>query len=326
MRVGLVIADGHFRMNRGALPLAAVVAAAAVVVVTAGLFAFGFWQDPAGRSTANPTIQCATGTLTLVGSTAFAPLAQVAANAYQDDCKGAHIVINAKDSASGFTMLSQAEPQNPVQADSMIAMYDGTYVSPSPFTAHPVGVLIYAIVANSTHFHQSGISVSGLENIFIPPGEPGVLAVGRLAGSGSRNTLLDGVFHWPNWGSVPVSAKTCPPPSGYTACKENYTWQVLNSVNEIPNAIGYAGYTEFTENRSEYPNVYVVNIGDAAPEVQTVENESYSFWTVEHLYTTTQPAALTADFLAFLPNYLTSNRQDGFLACPAVPKRLGTDC
>ena len=313
-------------MIRGALALAAVVAAAVAVVVVAGLFAVGFWQDPAGRSTASPPIQCATGTLTLVGSTAFAPLAQVAANAYQDDCKGAHIVINAKDSASGFTMLQQAEPQNPVQADSMIAMYDGTYGSPSPFTAHPVGVLIYAIVANSTYFHQSGISVSGLENIFIPPGEPGVLAVGRLAGSGSRNALLDGVFHWPNGGSVPVSIKTCPPPSGYTSCKVNYTWQVLNSVNTIPNAIGYAGYTEFAENRSEYSNVYVINIGDAAPEAQTVENRSYNFWTVEHLYTTTQPAALTADFLAFLPKHLTSNPQDGFLACPAVPKRLRTDC
>ncbi len=282
-----------------------------------------------GSPTPSPS-KCSTGTLTLVGSTAFAPIAQVVGDAYRDYCASAHIVVhvvvNAKDSAQGFTTLRQTEAQNPGNADLMIAMYDGTETSPAPFTAKPVGVLIYAIVANNTDIPESSISVGGLENIFVPPGKQGVVAVGRLAGSGSRKALLDGVFHLKDWGSVPVSDKSCPPPSGYTACTEDYTGQVLNSVSAVPDAIGYAGYTWFAENRTTYPNVHVVNIGDVAPGTQAVKDRSYNFWVVEHLYTTTQPAALTSDFLAFLSNYLASDLQDGFLACPAVPKSLGTDC
>jgi ABC-type phosphate transport system substrate-binding protein len=231
-------------------------------------------------------------------------------------------LINAKDSASGITILREKEAQNPAQADLMTVMYDGTDASSALFTAHPVGVLGYAIVANIKGFPQSSISASELENIFLPPGKPGVMAVGRLAGSGSRKALLAGVFGRADWGSILVSNKSCPPPSGYTACTEDYTWQVLESVNNIPNAIGYAGYTEFIDNQSEYQNVHVVNIAGTEP----VANESFSFWVVEHLYTTTRPAALTADFLAFLPKYLAQNPQDGFLACPAVPESLPTDC
>lgn len=268
----------------------------------------------------------------LAGSTAFEPIAKIAADAYRDHyhCTGAHFAYDANDSASGITMLTQAEAQNPAKADAMMAMYDGTDASPTQFIAHPVGVLVYAIVANSTYSHESWISVNGLKRIFLPPGKPGMLAVGRLAGSGSRKALLHGVFQLPNWGSVPVSAKSCPPPSGYTACTEDYTQQVLAYVNAIPNAIGYAGYTLFIKSQAIYPNVYVVNIGNAAPGVKpgvnTVKNRTYGFWVVEHLYMTTQPTALARSFLAFLPNYLASDQQDGFLACPAVPKNLGTDC
>ena len=163
-----------------------------------------------GSPTPSPS-KCSTGTLTLVGSTAFAPIAQVVGDAYRDYCASAHIVVhvvvNAKDSAQGFTTLRQTEAQNPGNADLMIAMYDGTETSPAPFTAKPVGVLIYAIVANNTDIPESSISVGGLENIFVPPGKQGVVAVGRLAGSGSRKALLDGVFHLKDWGSVPVSDK-----------------------------------------------------------------------------------------------------------------------
>jgi phosphate transport system substrate-binding protein len=316
--------------------LGGLVTAVAVVVYVptasaAHLFPFGPHHKvhPSTSSPGPSVSKCPTGTLTLVGSTAFEPIARVAADAYHKRCPSAHFSYNVKDSASGYTMLVYAAAHDPAEANSMIEMYDSTYTSPTSFLVRSVGVVIFAIVANSADFHESSISVNGangLENIFIPPGKPGEIAVGRLAGSGSRKALLDNVFNLRDWGSVPVNAKSCPPPSGYTACTEDYTSQALYYVNAIPNAIGYAGYTEFLKNQATYPNVHKVNIGGVAPTATAVQNKSYSFWAVEHLYMTTQRTALAASFLAFLPNYLTSHPQDGFLACPAVPKSLGTDC
>lgn len=276
-----------------------------------------------------------TETLTLVGSTAFAAIAQVAATMYHDQC-GANIVVDAKDSASGFTILHDAVTKHLGNANSIIAMYDGTDMSPAPLVAQPMGLIIFAIVANKTHFHESSIKVGDLMNFFAPASTVGVvkpgpvtasvIAVGRLKGSGSREALLKGALGLPNWGSVAVGTKSCPPPSKYTACTEDYTWQVLNAVNAIPNAIGYAGYTEFLQDQPQYPQVYEINIGTAAPGPQAVKDKSYRFWAVEHVYTSMHPTTLATDFLTFLADYLGSHPQDGFVACPAVPKNLGTDC
>jgi hypothetical protein len=62
------------------------------------------------------------------------------------------------------------------------------------------------------------------------------------------------------------------------------------------------------------------------PAHRSPEDKSYRFWAVEHVYTSMHPTTLATDFLTFLADYLGSHPQDGFVACPAVPKNLGTDC
>jgi ABC-type phosphate transport system substrate-binding protein len=277
------------------------------------------------------TVVCPTGTpagtptLTLVGSTAFAPVAQTVAGEYMKQCPGAVIKFDAKDSASGFSALILDEQSDPAAANSMIAMFDGTdTISPGSVTGYPTGATVFAVVANSKGFHQPAVSIQQLKQIFVA-GEPGVVAVGRLRGSGSREALLRGALGLPNWQSIPVTAPACPPKSRMF-CTEDYTSQVLDTVNANPNEVGYAGYQEFIDKSAQYQNLDVLRINDVAPSAQSVEDRQYNFWAIEHVYTSKHPTALAGDFLAYLRQHLRSSQQDGFVGCEYVPAGPDNDC
>lgn len=302
-----------------------VVAALAVLALILALVLPGHKPGPSPnpKPTSGPTaVACPTGTLTLVGSTAFATIARAVAGAYEKKCSGVHITVSALDSAQGFSKLVGSAPS---AANSMIAMFDGTdTASPQSVTASPVGATIFAVVANVKGFHQSDVSVQQLNQIFVH-GQPGVVAVGRLRGSGSRKALLSGTLHVPNSRDVPVASPACPPPSGM-ACTEDYTSQVLKAVNANSNEVGYAGYQEFSDHSAQYPNLEILRIGGTGPSPQGVEEGTYGFWAVEHLYTTKHPSAVTKGFLAYLKQNLATTQRDGFVGCKYLPPGPDNDC
>ena len=283
--------------------------------------------EPTGpASMPNESPVCATGSLQLIGSTAFMPIAQEAADAYKHACKGAAISITDGDSAYGLTTVRDAVASGSSSAGSMIAMYDGlpsaTYTA--GLSSYPVGVLIYSIVAHTGLFPALNITTGELRTIFVKPGEQGLVAVGRRAGSGSRQTFITKVLHL-NPG--PPDKGNCPVPAGstfsFTSCTEDSTADLLNFVNRTPNAIGYA---EVYGPLTGYPQVSVINIDNAASTPDSVRNGLYKFWTVEHLYAAVQPTMLAKDFLDFLPHYIKSNPPSDFIACSGAPKKLEADC
>src|SRR5215831_13439152 len=152
--------------------------------------------DGGGGSTTAPPVSsnstaCATGSLHLLGSTAFMPIARDAADAYMRDCPGATINVTGGDSAFGVSQVRHAVASDSSSAGSMIAMYDG-FPSAS-YTAglrpYPMGVLIFSVVAHTGLFPAMNITADELRKIFIKPGEQGKVAVGRRAGSGSREAF-----------------------------------------------------------------------------------------------------------------------------------------
>jgi ABC-type phosphate transport system substrate-binding protein len=202
----------------------------------------------------------------------------------------------------------------------MIAMYDGSS-STAGLQPSPAGVLIYSVVAHAGLVSGKNITPGELRKIFIKPGEPNVVAVGRRGGSGSRQAFNVKVLS-PQVPS-PADKGNCPSPNGsayhHTSCTEDSTADVLSFVNGTPNAIGYAEVREVHGSLAGYPHVSVISIDNAAPTAGNVRDGSYSFWTVEHLYAGTQLTALAKDFLGFLPNYIESNPQPDFIACSGVP-------
>lgn len=104
------------------------------------------------------------------------------------------------------------------------------------------------------------------------------------------------------------------------------TSQVPNTVNSNPNEVGYAGYQEFIDHSTQYPNLDIVRIDGTAPSAQSVEEGTYNFWAVEHLYTARHPTALTEDFLTYLKQNLMALQQDGFVGCDDLPAGPNNDC
>lgn len=289
--------------------------------------------SPTHSATTSPAaIVCATGSLQLIGSTAFEPIAQAAADQYMSQCAHATIAVNPQDitydSAYGLSHVQQAVQHHSSLAGSMIAMYDGSPIASytAGLTAHPVGALIFSVVAHAGLFPGSNISVQDLKKIFAGTGQRGVVAVGRLAGSGSRLNLFRKVLKQQQPGSQ--YPENCPPPSGRAAsvaqCTAGSTAQVLNFVNGTPNAIGYA---EIYGPLSSDPQVSMLSIDNAAPTAASVLSGSYAYWTIEHLYTAPQPTALAGDFLNYLTGSYFGSVTSGVIPCSKDPgKKLEPDC
>ena len=244
-------------------------------------------------------------------------------------CKKAKISViygNGIDSAHGASKVEAAVSTHSPQAGSMIAMYDGvTTTLAKLLTPHMVGVLIYSVVAHTGLIPGSNITVAELKQLFGQPGGvPGKVAVCLQAGSANRLALL-GLFGEQERG--PEIPGNCPAPSGhavsYRSCTEYSYAGALGFANGTPNAIGYVAVDgEVDGHPAGYPNVSVISIDGAAPTPENVQNGSYAFAAMEHLYASPQPSALAKSFLAYLPQYLAQHQSPDFLACSSAPESL----
>jgi phosphate transport system substrate-binding protein len=317
-------------MDQGMARLNGRLAFCVLVVVTAltGCTSSSTSSASHASTTPPPTLSespaCTTGTLHLIGSTAFGPIAQAAAAAYMSNCRGSAITVTGGDSDYGLTQVRDAVQSNSPSAGSMIAMYDGLPSDTTGLSPYPMGVLILSVVAHTGLFPAGSISTAELQKIFIKPGEQGKVAVGRRAGSGTRRAFIDDVL---GRNPGPPDKGNCPPPTGrsfsFTSCTEGSTPDLLNFVDKTPNAIGYAAVSQLG---ASYPQVSMISIDNVAPTSDNVRNESYKFWAVENLYAAVQPTTLTKDFLNFLSHYRDPDLPTGFIPCYAAPQSLGTGC
>jgi ABC-type phosphate transport system substrate-binding protein len=334
-------------------PVVAIGAAGAIIAVLIGSGAV--WLSHGGGSgtdlavVTSSTPSCPTGSLLVIGSSAFRPIAQDAADAYEQTCRGAstisvnsvkdqetanaynqacsHVTITVNsvksaDSAYGLTQVQNEVTYHCKDADSMIAMYDGPYSGDTPgLVAHPMGVLILSVIAQRGGHFGSDIPVDELRRIFLH-GEQGVIAVGRREGSGSRKAFLTNILQANP--DPQLYEDNCPPPAGVTSCTEDSTANAIGFVNTTPNAIGYAAYNESSSSDLQ---VQALTIAGVPPTADMVAAERYNFLAVEHLYAPTRPSMLTTDFLDFLPRYLDSSPEytaphtsSDIIACSYAPR------
>ena len=332
----------HFMRKRGVLTGAAVMVAvaAALAALLGSPHHGGSNKPPLLAKPARPTLQqtsaasaisCASGSIELIGSSTFGPIVQAAASIYTRQCHASINVVYGDvggkgiDSAYGATTVNAAVRSKPAQAGSMIAMYNGE-TSIAPFlTPDPLGVLIFAVVAHTGLYSGSDISSSELKRLFLQGGEPGKVAVGRQAGTGTRVTLLG--FLQGQGPGPQVSGNSCPPPAGSAACTEDSNMGLLSFVNETRNAIGYAEVDqESNGNPAGYPHASVLSINGIAPTPANVRNGLYNFATVANLYMPPHPSALAKSFYQYLLQYIAANQSDGLITCSGVPKKLEANC
>lgn len=290
----------------------ALVAVVAVVALVAGVGA-GAWVS---NRALTPRALCASGQLQLEGSTAFAPIATIAKNAYEQQCPNAHIGVSPVGSGTGLDQFgTQLGPARE------LAMVDGPPdATPAGLTPKPVGVVIFAVVAN--HDVAGSLTAETVRGLFTgnTPVGPYKL-VGRPEGSGTRTAFLDTVAQ--SRSSV-VSATPCPasddPGPKPTSCTAATTMQLLAYVNATPGAVGYAE----ADALPFFPSVDVVALDGRLPSRDDALHHAYPFVATENLFEAANRSDLANDFVGFLTSDAMAGRlhDDGFIPCSEIG---GTD-
>lgn len=311
------ILDGEVHPNRSATPdekPPLFSRAARLITVLLTLCVIALAAIIVVRDDTPPPIECATGELTLTGSTAFAPVLRGLAEEYEKDCAGAEIKVDARGSSAGVGELAalgaaQAKKGSP----AVIAFSDGPSTSADPeLVGHRVALSVFTLVVNDgIRPRGESLTLDDVRRIYRGeitrwrqldaslPDIPVVL-VSRDADSGTRQvfqrTVLDG------WEQVASTSLDCRrddlSAASVTRCELDSTEQVLAKVADTPGAIGYSELTLATSRAG----LHALALDGHEASVETLEkgDDTYPYYGAEYAYTYRRPPAnsLADSFLA----------------------------
>ncbi|MBT2416979.1 substrate-binding domain-containing protein [Streptomyces sp. ISL-22] len=281
-----------------------------------------------------PPIGCASGTLTITGSTAFAPVLREVAKKYEQECAdggdGVTIEVDAHGSTAGLRELAAAGAQAE-RADKgsppVVALSDGPKPSGLPqLRENRVAVSVFALVVNDD-VRLTNLSTADVRRLYRGeianwrrlggPNLP-VHLVSRDANSGTRQVFQRRVL---GRGEIANSSVDCVHKDDVTApvirCELDSTDQVLATVADLPGAIGYSELNAATNAKG----LHLLRLDDDTPSVDAIEQgeSAYPYREIEYAYTYGQPPAdsLASSFLTYLSR---GNGQDvirthGHLPC-----------
>ncbi|MEU2787512.1 substrate-binding domain-containing protein [Streptomyces sp. NPDC007100] len=261
--------------------------------------------------------ECATGRLTVDGSSAFAPPMREIAQQYEARCRGAEIEVAESGSLAGLGRLSKAGKSAPGGNPAFLAVSD--VAAPSIYqelTGRPVGIILLALVVNErtgvdnlTSEQVRGIYEGRYTNWEQLGGKDlPVRIVGRDAASGTRRAFETSVLRGSEPGTVSsydCSGKDRDAAARVTRCEVNSTGSLLDAVGRVPGAIGYAEVYA----AAKHPRVTSVRLNGREPDIEWGGQRNYPFWTVEYLYAYGQPedGSLAAKFRVFMDSDTAKN-------------------
>ncbi|CAO5229730.1 PstS family phosphate ABC transporter substrate-binding protein [Frankia sp. AgKG'84/4] len=271
--------------------LITVLLTACVVILAAIILLPGHTRGPVG---------CATGALTVAGSTAFAPVAKVVADRYEADCPGSTITVAAQGSEAGLRDVAVSAPTN------LIAVSDGRVnEGGSPdLWGQAAALSTFALVVND-QVGVRNLTPDQIRRIFsggvsdwsgIDPGARGPIQVlSRTTDSGSR-MAFDRLFVSPS-SQLANSTAGCTRESSPDVefCLLASTNEVVSKVAAFPGAIGFVDLRA----ARKVANAHTVAIDGHQP---SIHDSAYPFTEVEYAYTHGRPApgSLVDSFLNYL--------------------------
>lgn len=291
-------------------------------------------------------VECATGELTVVGSTAFRPVAEELAEKYEEDCPGASITVSAHGSTAGIRELDAAGARSAKAAKkspALIALSDGPKSDGHPRLAeHRVAVSAYALVLNDG-VRLKNLALADVRRLYrgeirnweqLGGPDQEVVLVSRGSSSGTRDTLqrrlLGGDFE------IRASSKDCARKEDAKApvvrCELDSTEQVLEAVGRVPGALGYSELRA-----AENPEgLHRLSLDGTAASTDGLADSDYPYREIEYAYTYGQPPAdsLVAGFLAYARGrgqdvirthgHLPCASPEGLRACAGLPDGTGS--
>ncbi|MET7474992.1 substrate-binding domain-containing protein [Streptomyces sp. NPDC005648] len=326
------IREGQVHSNRSATPddkPPLFSRAARLITLTLTLSVLALAVIVVARDDTPAPIGCETGTLKVTGSTAFAPVVEELAKAYEKKCPGSAITVDARGSSAGVNALTPG-------AHDVIAFSDGPAIGAdtSKLLGTRVALSVFTLVVNDgIRLPAGGLSLNDVRRIYRGevtrwrqlgaslPDTPIVL-VSRNADSGTRQIFQRRVLG--TWERVPSTSLDCVHKDDTSApvmrCELDSTDAVLAKVAQLPGAIGYSELTLATGRRGLHP----VPLDGAAPSVEAIEygRSDYPYRGVEYAYTygRVPSGSLASAFLAYLGEGTSENiiRAHGHLPCSAT--------
>ena len=243
-----------------------------------------------GGTTPSPGLSCATGSITAAGSTALQPLVTAVAMKYQAKCSGATITVQGGGSKTGLGEVESGAVQignSDVFASS----------AQSDLVDHQVAVVTFVLATNPDVTGVTNLTKAQILSIYTGkttnwsqvggPSLP-IIVVSRPVTSGTRATFKQYVLGGVN--ESPSQAKNLTADS---------TQLVTQTVEQTNGAIGYITLGAADQEGSK---LNILSIDGNAPTPTNVENNSYIFWNIEHMYTKGAANGLAQAFI----NYMTT--------------------
>lgn len=263
------------------------------------------------RDDTPPPIGCAKGTLTVTGSTAFAPVMREVARKYEEDCAGSTVTVDAHGSTAGVRELAATGAATKGKGSPpLVALSDGP--KPADMSAlreNRVALSVFALVVNDD-VGVKGLSTADVRRLYrgeitdwrrLGGRSLPVHLVSRDANSGTRQVFQRRVL---GRGEMANSSVDCvhkdDPTAPVTRCELDSTDQVLSEVAQLPGAVGYSELNLAT--RAE--GLHVLDLDGNAPSVEAIEHgrSAYPYREIEYAYTYGRPPAdsLASSFLTYL--------------------------
>ncbi|MER5913715.1 substrate-binding domain-containing protein [Streptomyces sp. NPDC001982] len=274
-------------------------------------------------------IGCAQGSMTVIGSTAFKPVLEEAANQYEADCAGSTINVDQRGSEAGLRELGDAGSKWKKKGSPPVVVFsDGPTSRGNPdLRGTRVALSAFALVVNDD-VPLKNLSTSQVRRLYRGkvtnwrqlggPNLP-VRLISRDAGSGTRQVLQRRLLG--GRGEMANSSIDCVHKDDRTApvirCELDSTEKLLPEVAKRTGAIGYGELNQATAAKG----LHVLSIDGNAPSVDEIEddNSPYAYREIEFAYTYDQPltGSLVASFLTYLSEGRGQNaiRAHGHIPC-----------
>ena len=246
-------------------------------------------------------LDCATGQLTVVGSTAFEPVVREAAKQYAKTCPGASFRFDMRGSGSGLRALAGTQT---------VAFSDGEKPDGYPkLLPRPIAFFLFTLTVNADAGVED-LTVAQIRALYrgeianwrqIGGSDLPVRLVSRDPDSGTRATfqrrVLAGVRELGS-NSDDCVRRDPGAPDGVVRCERDTTKDVLDAVAATPGALGYSEVGA----AADRDDVRLVRIGGHPATLVDTDHGAYPFWETEYAYTSGEPAAdsLAASFLRYL--------------------------
>ncbi|MBF6191090.1 substrate-binding domain-containing protein [Nocardia implantans] len=274
----------------------------------------------------SPTpLDCASGKLTVLGSTAFAQVIKDAAEQYRKSCAGASFAYGFEGSERGLDRLAEQGTGD----SGLIAITDGAKGGGYPALVHrPLALSLFTMIAHP------GVGVRDLTLAQIRDlyrGKVGnwrevggpdlpVVLVNRIPGSGTRTIferrLLEGAQ--PERPHVSCTALKGTVTTAPAQCEVQVTADMRKAVAEIPGAVGYSEFAEAVA--AGLPTIAIDGVGASR---DAAVRRAYPFWGVEYAYSNGElpGGSLAASFLHFLTDRTGKEvlRAHGNAPCADLP-------